>query len=59
MIGFECTITVSDLDATTRAIESNGGSLVTQKFHIPTVGTCAYFRDTEGNVAGLMQPEKP
>ena len=59
MIGFECTITVPDLDVTMRAIESNGGKVVTSKFHIPTVGTCAYFQDTEGNVAGVMQPEKP
>ena len=58
MIGFECTIEVSDLDATIRAIESNGGKLVTSKFHIPTVGTVAYFEDTEGNLAGLMEPEK-
>jgi hypothetical protein len=29
------------------------------KFHIPTVGTGIYFIDTEGNVAGAMQYEKP
>jgi predicted enzyme related to lactoylglutathione lyase len=58
MIGFECTITVPDLDETMRAIDSNGGKVVTAKFHIPTVGACAYFQDTEGNVAGVMQPEK-
>jgi len=59
MIGFECTIDVADLDATIRAIESNGGKIVTSKFHIPTVGTGAYFQDTEGNVAGIMQYERP
>jgi uncharacterized protein len=59
MIGFECTITVPDLDETMRAIDSNGGKVVTSKFQIPTVGTCAYFQDTEGNVAGVMQLEKP
>jgi hypothetical protein len=59
MIGFECTITVEDLDATMRMIESSGGKVITSKFHIPTVGTCTYFQDTEGNVAGIMQPEKP
>jgi predicted enzyme related to lactoylglutathione lyase len=59
VIGFECTINVADLDATIRSIENNGGKLVTPKFHIPTVGTVAYFQDTEGNVAGLMQLEKP
>jgi len=57
MIGFECTITVADIDKTLRAIEANGGRLAAPKFHIPTVGTVAYFFDTEGNVAGLRQPE--
>ena len=59
MIGFECTINVADLDATIRAVESNGGKVITAKFHIPAVGTVAYFQDTEGNVAALMQLERP
>ena len=59
MIGFECTVSVPDLDATLRAIESHGGKVITSKFHIPTVGTCCYFEDTEGNVAGVIQPEQP
>ncbi|HEX5111072.1 MAG TPA: VOC family protein [Vicinamibacterales bacterium] len=58
MIGFECTITVANIDKTLRAIEANGGRLAAPKLHIPTVGTVAYFFDTEGNVAGLRQPEK-
>jgi len=58
MIGFECTITVADIDKALRAIEANGGRIAAPKFHIPTVGTVAYFFDTEGNVAGLRQPEK-
>ena len=58
MIGFECTITVADIDQTIRAIEANGGRLAAPKFHIPTVGTVAYFLDTEGNVAGICQREK-
>jgi predicted enzyme related to lactoylglutathione lyase len=58
MVGFECTITVADIDQTIRAIEANGGRLAAPKFHIPTVGTIAYFFDTEGNVAGLRQPEE-
>lgn len=58
MIGFECTITVENIDQTIRAIEANGGTLAAPKFHIPTVGTVAYFMDTEGNVAGIRQPEK-
>ena len=57
MIGFECTISVANIDRTLRAIEANGGRIAAPKFHIPTVGTVAYFFDTEGNVAGVIQPE--
>ena len=57
MTGFECTITVENIDQAIHAIEANGGRLATPKFHIPTVGTCAYFQDTEGNVAGICQRE--
>jgi uncharacterized protein len=57
MIGYECTIAVENIDQAIRAIEANGGRLATPKFHIPTVGTCAYFQDTEGNVAGVCQRE--
>jgi uncharacterized protein len=58
MIGFECTITVANIDQAIRAIEANGGRLAAPKAHIPTVGTVAYFFDTEGNVAGIIQPER-
>jgi predicted enzyme related to lactoylglutathione lyase len=57
MVGFECTVTVADIDQTIRAIEANGGRIATPKFHIPTVGTIAYFFDTEGNIAGICQQE--
>jgi hypothetical protein len=57
MIGFECTISIANIDQTIRAIEANGGRLASQKFHIPTVGTVAYFFDPEGNVVGIIQEE--
>jgi uncharacterized protein len=57
MVGFECTISVDNIDQTMRAIEANGGAIAAPKFHIPTVGTVAYFFDTEGNVAGIIQPD--
>ena len=58
MVGYECTISVPDIDQAIRAIEANGGTLAAPKFHIPTVGTVAYFVDTEGNVAGIIQRER-
>jgi predicted enzyme related to lactoylglutathione lyase len=56
-VAYENTIVVEDIDRTLRAIEANGGRLAAPKFHIPNVGTVAYFFDTEGNVAGLRQPD--
>jgi predicted enzyme related to lactoylglutathione lyase len=58
MVGFECTISVANIDQAIRAIEANGGRIAAPKFHIPTVGTVAYFFDTEGNVVGLIQQER-
>ena len=57
MVGFECTISVENIDQTIRAIEANGGRIAAPKFHIPSVGTVAYFFDTEGNVVGIIQQE--
>ena len=57
MTGFECTISVDDIDATIEKVEARGGKIAMAKFHIPTVGTGIYFNDTEGNHAGAMQYE--
>jgi predicted enzyme related to lactoylglutathione lyase len=58
MKGFECTISVDNIDEAIRAIEANGGKIAMAKFHIPTVGTGCYFNDPDGNYAGAMQYEK-
>ena len=58
MIGFECTITVDDIDKTIHAVEASGGKLVSPKFHIPNVGTVIYFLDTEGNVVGACERDR-
>jgi predicted enzyme related to lactoylglutathione lyase len=57
-VGFECTISVPDIDQAIRAIEANGGTIAAPKYHIPTVGTVAYFQDPDGNVAGIIQREQ-
>lgn len=55
--GFECTIAVPDIDAAERAIIEAGGTILMPKATIPTVGHLIWFRDTEGNIAGAMQPD--
>ncbi|MBI3791785.1 MAG: VOC family protein [Gemmatimonadetes bacterium] len=57
MTGFECTMAVDDIDATAKAIVAAGGTILMPKTTIPTVGHLVWFRDTEGNVAGAMQPD--
>ena len=47
---------IADVDRAIRAIEANGGRMLSPKAHIPTVGTVAYFLDTEGNIAAVIQP---
>jgi uncharacterized protein len=57
LAGYECTLSVRDLDATIRALEKNGGRILMPKATIPTVGTMIRFADSEGNVVGAMQYE--
>jgi predicted enzyme related to lactoylglutathione lyase len=55
MHGFECTISVSDIDAASAAVTSNGGTIVMPKCTLTGVGQLLFFRDSEGNIAGAMQ----
>ena len=55
MIGFECTLAVTDIAAAALAIEANGGKVTLQPFELEGVGTLLMFEDTEGNVVGAMQ----
>jgi predicted enzyme related to lactoylglutathione lyase len=55
MRGFECTISVDDIDATAAAIESNGGKIVMEICTLAGIGRLLFFQDPEGNIAGAMQ----
>lgn len=57
VIAFVCTMAVEDLDATIAMVEKNGGTVTMPKDVIPGVGWLAYFKDTEGNIFGAMQPD--
>lgn len=57
VIAYVCTMGVEDLDATIDAVEKNGGTVTQPKDVIPGIGWLAYFRDTEGNIFGAMQPD--
>jgi predicted enzyme related to lactoylglutathione lyase len=51
------TIGVDSVDEYTRKITENGGTIVAPKMPIPGMGWLAYFKDTEGNTFGIMQPD--
>ncbi|MBD3402101.1 VOC family protein [candidate division GN15 bacterium] len=51
------TLQVEDLDAYIEKVTGAGGEICVPKMAIPTVGWLAYFKDTEGNVFGMMQAD--
>ena len=53
--GYECTIGVDSLAETLAAVEAHGGRIASPRIRIEGVGDLAYFEDTEGNRAGVMQ----
>jgi len=56
IIAYVNTIQVDDLAATGQRIELAGGERVVEPADIPGVGTVAYFKDTDGNLFGVLQP---
>lgn len=50
-------IDVDDIEASMKAVESAGATIVVGKNPIPGVGWSAYFVDTEGNQLGLFQDD--
>jgi len=54
-IGYECTIGVTSIDDTAKAVTANGGKTIMQKSIIVGVGALMFFQDPEGNVFGAMQ----
>jgi len=55
MTGFECTISVPDIDKAARAIEANGGKIVVPICTLAGIGRLLFFQDPEGNLAGAME----
>ncbi len=54
-VGFECTFGVDDVDAVHERILAAGGTILMEKFTIPTVGHMIAFEDPGGNPALAMQ----
>jgi uncharacterized protein len=52
------TIEMPNIDQAMAASEQHGGTIVVPKMPIPGIGWLAYFKDTENNIFGVMQPDK-
>lgn len=51
------TIGVESVDEYIERIEMHGGEVITEKMTIPGIGYMAYFKDTEGNIIGIIEPD--
>ena len=54
---YVCTIGVETLDDYVGKAQSNGGTVAMPKMAVPGIGWLAYFKDTEGNLFGMLQPD--
>lgn len=54
--GYVCVVGVQSIDQTIAKIEAAGGTLALAKMMIPGVGWVAYYKDTEGNIFGIIEP---
>ncbi len=52
-----CTVQVENIDETIKKIENAGGTLALAKQAIPGMAWQAYYKDTEGNIFGVHQPD--
>jgi predicted enzyme related to lactoylglutathione lyase len=50
------TIQVESIDETERKVPDAGGEQVVARDEIPGVGKVSYFKDTEGNIFGALEP---
>jgi predicted enzyme related to lactoylglutathione lyase len=56
--GFTCTVAVKDLAPIRQQVTANGGTIISEEFAIPGVGTLTQFLDTEGNELAAMVYEQ-
>ena len=53
---FVCTVQVDDLSEIERRVPAAGGEQALPRMEVPGVGQLAYFKDTEGNIFGALEP---
>jgi predicted enzyme related to lactoylglutathione lyase len=56
VFGYVNIVGVENIDEAIAKIEAAGGTIALAKMEVPGVGWLAYYKDTEGNIFGAMQP---
>lgn len=56
--GYVCTIGVEDYNAIEAKILDHGGVVALPKYGLPGMAWQGYYKDTEGNIFGIHQPDK-
>lgn len=56
--GYVNTIEVPAIDDYLILIKKSGGKVLTDKMTIPQIGYLAYCKDPDGNIFGILQPDK-
>src|SRR3954466_15327642 len=51
-------ISVDDIEESRKAVEEAGGKIMGEQMDIPGIGLYYSFKDTEGNVVGMLQPRQ-
>lgn len=57
VFGYVCTMEVENYDESEKQILANGGSLALPKFALPGMAWQGCYKDTEGNIFGIHQPD--
>lgn len=55
---FTSVIGVANIDESIAKIDAAGGVPQTDKMEVPGVGKIRYYKDTEGNIFGIIEPTK-
>jgi len=57
VIAYVCTVDVENIDAAITKAQSLSSQIVVPKMPIPGMGWLVYYKDTEGNIFGMMQAD--
>ena len=54
---FVCTATVASVEDSLSKVLEMGGTIALPRMAIPGIGWLAYFKDPDGNIVGVTQPD--